>query len=713
MGFRVKTFGNHWFDCEVESHDPALIGWDDANRVLVARLISSWLAFLADSPLVSLSGHLKEVRTLRDFRKRALTNLKSTIVDLSDLFDTLTNSMEVDQTLGSIKIPLHKEFSKTPVFKEYEFWYKTGDAEVFQYLSTFLCFGKKAEIQDDTLTATAFRSWLGVEERLRCLQLPGWCKNLGLLAEQFLQHLPFDHSWPSFGPKSVAERGVRGRYAKAYQLELPEPIQELFQYMGQPRGAHIELSSYTRPSIRHCSLVSGLANPFGIEQILVHQRSIGSRMDRSRGTFQSASTFRDRKEVSKQIRTRNRRYNVGVGRLHFVPKNIKTERSICMEPNSYMFAQQAIRRSVESVLRTGPLGRFVSIHDQRPNQSLAQYGSLYGTIDTTDLSRASDSVSWPLIRAVLPLDWVRVLELSRSTMVEQPDGTLLEVLKYAPMGSALCFPVQCIIYSLVCVYAAILWKRGYDASDADRISSDDPLLVNAERALRLFRRRPGLSSTRLEPLRIYGDDILTDTRITRIVTSLLTSLGFEVNFDKSFEGRKCYRESCGKHYLEGSDVTPLYFRIKEASEFLTPGYLASATELANHAKERGYKFLRKYLIHTLRTIKGSYGGRAILFSNDVNDSCSIFTDGPVSYVGRKVRWNSDWQQLEVRTRTVVGGQIREPKPFEIEAGERYLYLQWLGQALRRPEDYDPMDSEAAVRHDTLGSALDWRWTPID
>jgi hypothetical protein len=57
---------------------------------------------------------------------------------------------------------------------------------------------------------------------------------------------------------------------------------------------------------------------------------------------------------------------------------------------------------------------------------------------------------------------------------------------------------------------------------------------------------------------VYGDDIICESSAYPYVVAFLEKLGFQVNQEKSFH-TGCYRESCGKEYINGIDVTGPYF----------------------------------------------------------------------------------------------------------------------------------------------------------
>ena len=58
---------------------------------------------------------------------------------------------------------------------------------------------------------------------------------------------------------------------------------------------------------------------------------------------------------------------------------------------------------------------------------------------------------------------------------------------------------------------------------------------------------------------VYGDDIVVSTEAVTLLREVLSFAGFTFNEGKSFWSGN-FRESCGKHYFSGTDVTPFYIR---------------------------------------------------------------------------------------------------------------------------------------------------------
>jgi hypothetical protein len=207
-------------------------------------------------------------------------------------------------------------------------------------------------------------------------------------------------------------------------------------------------------------------------------------------------------------------------RIVTVPKNAKTDRVIAIEPHMNMYVQKGIG----SVIRSRLLEVGVDLNDQSLNQRLAQEGSRSGMLATVDLSAASDTISLELVEQLLPEDWVLAIKQTRSPVGVAPDGSKIEYQKVSSMGNGFTFELESLIF-----WALVSSVVDYNPEVTDR--------------------RIG----------VYGDDLIFSVTCYHQVVELLSFVGFKTNDKKSF----CYgwfRESCGKHYFHGSDVSPFYVR---------------------------------------------------------------------------------------------------------------------------------------------------------
>jgi hypothetical protein len=202
-----------------------------------------------------------------------------------------------------------------------------------------------------------------------------------------------------------------------------------------------------------------------------------------------------------------------------VPKNAKTNRTIAKEPLMNQYIQKGIGGEIRRKLKL--VG--VNLDDQSLNQRLALDGSINGTLATMDLSMASDSVSMELVSLLLPEDWVTAIKLCRSPFGILPSGEKVLYQKVSSMGNGFTFELESLIF----------WA-----------------LVSA------VVQQTGEMETRVG---VYGDDLIFSVNVYGEVERLLKACGFTPNAKKSFSSGP-FRESCGKHYFRGRDVTPFYFR---------------------------------------------------------------------------------------------------------------------------------------------------------
>lgn len=224
-------------------------------------------------------------------------------------------------------------------------------------------------------------------------------------------------------------------------------------------------------------------------------------------------------------------------RICLVPKDSRGPRIISCEPAEHMYIQQGLMRKLYGIIETHDLtsGR-VNFTDQTINRALAREGSVTGLLSTLDLSDASDRVSMELVRLVFPPEWVEAFEACRSESTVLPDKTEVKLNKFAPMGSACCFPVEALVF-----WASAVATTGH---------------VN------VF---------------VYGDDIIVPAGDTHAVIQGLESIGLLVNRTKSYwQGN--FRESCGGDFHLGVDVTPVRIR-KDFGESSTS--LSSTADLCN------------------------------------------------------------------------------------------------------------------------------------
>jgi hypothetical protein len=224
-------------------------------------------------------------------------------------------------------------------------------------------------------------------------------------------------------------------------------------------------------------------------------------------------------------------------RVVSVPKTLKTPRIIAMEPTAMQYAQQSLLRLFRDRLSEDDILRsMIGIENQDPNRVMARVGSLGGDLATLDLSEASDRVSKQHVDNLL----ARHTELHgavmscRSSKAAVRGHGVIPLAKFASMGSALCFPIEAMVFLTI-------------------------IFVGIQKELRAPLTREVLIKDYLGRVRVFGDDIIIPVEHVHTVVHELENFGLRVNVHKSFwTGR--FRESCGKEYYDGEDVSIVRIR---------------------------------------------------------------------------------------------------------------------------------------------------------
>lgn len=289
----------------------------------------------------------------------------------------------------------------------------------------------------------------------------------------------------------------------------------------------------------------------------------------------------------------------------FVPKSYKTFRTISMEPATLQYHQQSIWGEIDRVVASSRFLRSrIGFHEQERNQKLAAEGSFHRNYATIDLSAASDSVSYALVKKVFRgTKLYRYLIATRSSRTLLPDGRLVDLKKFAPMGSALCFPVETLIFAAICQYVT---------------------------------REHGVSGD----FSVFGDDIIVPTQCAEDVMITLEVLGFRANREKSFFDPECwFRESCGAEYCDGFDVTPMRVSRKYRNQDDVV-HAGSLVDLANTAYQYNFRSLRQFFLRKMRVV-----GYIPRFA-----PTGLLSDNFTNYHTER-RWNPSLQRIECKVTT--------------------------------------------------------------
>jgi hypothetical protein len=271
-----------------------------------------------------------------------------------------------------------------------------------------------------------------------------------------------------------------------------------------------------------------------------------------------------------------------------VPKTLKTPRVIAREPTVMQYMQQAIMAALVEQFElpridgmTNFAYHFIEFSSQSHNQDMARKGSSDGSLATLDLSEASDRVSNQHVRTLLSNHpWLaRAVEACRSRKADVPGYGVVRLAKFASMGSALTFPLEAMVFCTV-VFLGIQKKLNRHLTHKD---------------IKSFVGR----------VRVYGDDIIVPTEYAESVVDTLESFGFKVNRNKSFWNGK-FRESCGKEYYAGTDVSIVKLREMLPAQRRDTGETISLVAFRNLCYQHGYWRLVKDLDERLESLLGDF-----------------------------------------------------------------------------------------------------------
>lgn len=269
-------------------------------------------------------------------------------------------------------------------------------------------------------------------------------------------------------------------------------------------------------------------------------------------------------------------------RVITVPKTLKTPRIIAIEPTCMQYTQQALLEVFLDELRKDDLfSQIIRFDDQVPNQNLARKGSIDGSLATLDLSEASDRVSNQHVRALLHHfpHFAGAVDACRSRKADVPGHGVIRLSKFASMGSALCFPMEALVFTTI-IFMAI-----------------------AQQLNRPLSRK--LVYEFLGQVCVYGDDIIVPVDFVPAVVGQLEAFGFRVNTGKSFWTGK-FRESCGRDYYDGCDVSIARVREQLPTRRAHVTEVISTVSLRNQLYQLGLWKTCQWIDSTMDSILNGY-----------------------------------------------------------------------------------------------------------
>lgn len=312
-----------------------------------------------------------------------------------------------------------------------------------------------------------------------------------------------------------------------------------------------------------------------------------------------------------------------VAKVVLVPKDSRGPRLISMEPTEIQWIQQGLARLVTERVESHPLTKGkVNFENQSINRQLALEASKTRHLATVDLKDASDRISLTLVRRIFPEELLPYLEACRSVATKLPSGRVQALRKFAPMGSALCFPVL----ALTC------WAL-------------------SEATLRLRDRIAG-------SVHVYGDDLIIPTEHMEPVLEVLHTNGLRINRDKTYS-KGFFRESCGMDAYDGIPITPI--RMRRCLKGVHPDHsvYCHLIEVAEAFFDKGYwktcDFLRRHVERNFGPVPWTYSDSCVGFK------CPSHSVALERNKNRfKIRWNSELQRTEARVLRVISHRTEHP-----------------------------------------------------
>jgi hypothetical protein len=145
------------------------------------------------------------------------------------------------------------------------------------------------------------------------------------------------------------------------------------------------------------------------------------------------------------------------------------------------------------------------------------------------------------------------------------------------MGSALCFPVESMVFFTICIVGRLAALS---------------LLPTVSNIKKVARR-----------VYVYGDDLLVPSDEVPTVARALSAFALKVNDTKTFR-TGMFRESCGMDAYNGVMVTPIYVRTMPPSDRRSSAELVSYVSLANQLYKAGWWVLAKRVREVVERILG-------------------------------------------------------------------------------------------------------------
>lgn len=355
------------------------------------------------------------------------------------------------------------------------------------------------------------------------------------------------------------------------------------------------------------------------------------------GEYFYANWYEEHNDISRLTALYKKMQSAQTARFKFVPKKANKARGICIEYNDVQYLQQGLSVKIREMISQDPIAsRSVFFKYQIHNAREALASSLDGAYATLDMKEASDRISIDLVKYLfkdLPLMSDALCALSTrkitfDTAYENCKEQPLDCKKFAPMGSALCFPIMAIVhYALI---KSIIYVNNLPHADC----------------------------------LVFGDDLIVHKTVVPYLYKSFPKYGLKFNEDKSFY-RCRFRESCGLHAYHGVDITPIYIKYLPQSFVDSPAIFLSIQQNEYDCHIKGYQHTASYI----RRLVGM-----LPFVSPISNCVGYKRVGAplVPFNNRtKRRYNPDLQRFEYKVRVI------KPVTYEEEYLDILSYLKKL------------------------------------
>jgi len=291
----------------------------------------------------------------------------------------------------------------------------------------------------------------------------------------------------------------------------------------------------------------------------------------------------------------------GTAKVVLVPKDSRGPRIISCEPLEYQWIQQGLGGALQRHLEKHWLtSGHVNFTDQTINQRLALEGSISRRWVTLDMKEASDRVSVALVKELFRdcPTLLNCLLATRTPATRLPNGNVVVMKKFAPMGSNLCFPIEALVFMAlgVGVLLANQLARNPCAARHRTLTGTRPLYA-ANPYTGLMRR---IASNMF----VYGDDLICRGEDYASIVEYFPKVGLMFNTDKCCT-QGSFRESCGVDAYKGIDVTPLKLKgLWRTGRKQKPETIISWVAFSNAIRERGYRNCASLMLEAVESRVG-------------------------------------------------------------------------------------------------------------